>query len=522
VYLDSVRVRRNNVPAKEGGGVSTEAAETRAAQPHGCDPRLSLRLRPTLALLAVLASTAAMKNFGFYDRLAFLFMLAAVGLMLWACLGRERVWQLSDSWARLPILLGALTLAGLLVQPVLAGNIWAAIAGVGGLVAGGLGLVRRWRPYSVAAALLAACTLILSGQAVLTTHLLYAEVPAAVRVVEWAALCGFLLCLSLLADVHWPGGRAPGFRSRLVLLFVSGAVLRGATLFAAPNPIIDVFVWLRDAPQHVLHGENPYAAEFANVYASDPAKLRLASYPPQPLLLALPLTAAGLDVRWANVACSLAAALALFLTAQSRGIPLLGALAAGAYLHLPLTPFLMEQAWYEPMLAAALGFGLVLAGRGRRWGFVVLAFGMTGKQYGVALLPPLWRAWRRQTRLLLFGLGAVLVGVFLPFLLWGPSDFLDMILLRHLQAGTSGGLTLQSALGDLFGVSLAQPVLWLAAFALIGLITWRTPRADSCPPGAALWTGAALLVFIPFHQAGFFNYYHLCTYLILLGATAFV
>jgi hypothetical protein len=504
--------------------VSTETAETAAAapaEPHRSDPRLSLRLRPTLALLAVVALNAAIqRGLGFYERWAFLFLVAAFGLVLWACVGRERVWQISDPSTRLAILLGGLSLAGLLVKPALEGNARAATVLVGALSGAGLGMVRCWRPSSVAAAFLAACTLLLSGQAVLTTQLLYANAPAAVRIVEGAALAGFLLCLSLLVDVHSPCGRASGFRSRLVLLFISGAVLRGATLYAAPEPIIDVYTWLRDAPQFVLHGENPYAAEYTNVYAGEPTKLRLASYPPQPLLLALPFSAAGLDVRWANVACDLAAALVLFLVARSHGSPLLGALAAGAYLHLPRTPFLIEQAWYEPMLAAALGVGLLLAGRGRRLGFVVLAFGLAGKQYGVALLPPLWRAWRRQTRLLLFGISVVLGGVFLPFFLWAPSDFLDVVLLRHLRAGNSGGLTLQAALHDVFGASLPRPVLLLAAVALIGLVTWRTPRTDSCPTGSALWAGAALLIFFVFHQAGFFNYYHLCMYLILLGATA--
>ena len=58
--------------------------------------------------------------------------------------------------------------------------------------------------------------------------------------------------LSLLPEVQsFP--RLPWFRARVVLLFLSGAVLRGGVLAASPDPVIDVHGWLRDAPPERFH-----------------------------------------------------------------------------------------------------------------------------------------------------------------------------------------------------------------------------------------------------------------------------
>src|SRR5204863_4397563 len=115
-------------------------------------------------------------------------------------------------------------------------------------------------------------------------------------------------------------------------------LLRAATVRASPEPVTDVYAWERDATGQLLAGHNPYAAAYEGWYTTEHARrfnLQLAAndphpavYPPLPLLLMLPFRALGVDVRWANVACDLAAALVLLAVAWGRAGPVAGALAA--------------------------------------------------------------------------------------------------------------------------------------------------------------------------------------------------
>jgi hypothetical protein len=390
------------------------------------------------------------------------------------------------------------------------------------------------RPRCLLTALLAAAALVLSGQALLLSRVAYCDVPVAQAVVVAAAGAGFVLVALFLPDLRVAQDRGPWFGRRLLLLFLAAAVLRTAAISASPEPVIDVYTWLRDAPRFLLLGQNPYAAEYVNPYPTEralrfgfppevlsrPARFQPAAYPPLPILLALPCSATGVDVRHANGACELLAALALFLTAQWRQRPLVGALLAALYLNLPRAPLLAEQAWYEPMLAALLGWGLLLAERGHRAGYVLVGLGLTGKQFGVPLLPPLWQACRRHRCRLLLGIGVAGAVVLLPFFLWSPSAFLSIVLFKHLQGRVVlQTLTFHAALDDLLDLAVPRKLLLAAAGMLIAGITWRTPRTGA---GAALWMGTALLVFCLCHQTGNFNYFYLCEYLLLLGVAGLV
>jgi hypothetical protein len=319
----------------------------------------------------------------------------------------------------------------------------------------------------------------------------------------------------------------------LALALTTGTLLRLTALAASPDPVIDVYAILRDAPDHVLRGTNPYAADIQSPYGTERAErygigmwpeARPAAYPPLPILAALPFRAAGLDPRGANVAGDLAAALALFAAAYYRGRPRLGVLAAVVFLHWPRAPFIIEQAWYEPLLAALLGCGLCLAERPgrRRWlGHVLLGLGLTGKQFGLVMLPPLAWAERRRWWYLAAGLG-VAVLVILPWFLWGPADFLDVVLYKHLGRGpVTWSLTFTSGLMNYMEWDAPppwlRPVMWTVGGVLVVLVSLRGPQRGAA---VALGMGTALCAFCLFHTQGFLNYFYLCSYLWLLGYVA--
>jgi hypothetical protein len=483
--------------------------------------------RTTLAVLAVTTLSVAVGPLeGCYSRGAMAGTLLALALALAACLG-------GDGAFRVPTPLKSAVLgAALLIVLAWCGDrflhhkkdhlskvlglvgLWATVASAWG-----------WRQTgSGSEAVVAASALLLTTfGALLDKPVLYGEVAQAVGAIPCTSAAGFLALALLLPDVSAHPQRRPGFWSRVALIFATGLLVRASAIWASPAPVIDVFAWLRDAPAHLLEGRNPYSATYESPYATDrarrylldtPAEAQPAAYPPLPILLTLPVAAVHCDVRYVNVVADGVAALALVL-AGGRRRPLLGALAAGLYLHLPRVPFLIEQGWYEPMLAAALGLGLVLIERGWRLGYVFVGLGLTGKQFGMVLLAPFAAARRGHGPTVWTGIGIASALTIMPFLLWSPHDFLDVVLFRHLDRPVSlTSITLTSAVHDLLGATLPRWLTWLAAALAVGGLTWRTPSAATA---AGLWMGTALLVFCVLHTQGHFNYFYLCQYLWLLG-----
>jgi hypothetical protein len=292
--------------------------------------------------------------------------------------------------------------------------------------------------------------------------------------------------------------------------------------------VIDVYNLLRDYADHMIAGVNPYEQDIITPYGTpraekygvmEPADPRPAGYPPLPFLLCTPPRLLGADVRWSNIAGDCIAALALASIGWRKRHGLLGALAAAMYLNLPRAPFVAEQAWYEPMIAALFGLGLLLA-EFERWpkylGYVALGLALTAKQFGLPLLLPLVWSHRRNWRLMLLGqiAGAL---VMLPWFIWSPHAFVEIALLKHLgRPPQPGSITVGSFVANAFGLEMPRIMGWAAAAIAILFIARFTPKG----PAAAIGLGSALLAFCVFHTQGYLNYFFLVQYLWLFGAMA--
>jgi hypothetical protein len=245
-----------------------------------------------------------------------------------------------------------------------------------------------------------------------------------------------------------------------------------------------------------------------------------AAYPPLPILMSLPFRACGWDVRTVNVCCDIAAALVLFAAARRRGQPFIGLCVAAIYLNLPGVPYLTEQAWYEPMLAVLIGGGLLLAEDGNRLGHVLVGLGVTGKQLGLPLLFPLLRGLRSRWHSALLTIIAAGLAITLPFFLWNPGSFVEVVVTKHLHRPANFDLNTIFGLGyHVFGWRIPRYIAWSIAVVLIGCISWRTPEKGI---GTALWMGTALLAFVLCNPVAYFNYFYLAEYLLLLGAAGVV
>jgi hypothetical protein len=476
-------------------------------------------LRPCLGVLAVVLLALAMTSTtptGFvcgYTPLTVTEAVAACLFALAACTLGPRAWSFPPVVGRAVIVGACLFLAGRaadrFLEPADEPPAWvhALFALVVLALAAWVGLRRR-APASFAAGLLAALAVFLSGEAVFSSGVNPPCGAAYVAAILAAAVAGFALTASLLIHLGDATLRRPRlFWTQVLLIFVAGAVLRFAAAVGSPDPGIDVYRAQQAAADHLLAGRNPYTAEYPDRGAP--------FYPPLPFLVGVPLRAAGWDVRLGNAAFDLLAALALFATAATGGDRLLAALLAAAYLHFPRVPLILELAWYEPMLAAALGVGILLVARGWRLGYVLLGLGLTGKQYVIVVLPPLWKAWRGRRLALLLATAAVAAVVVLPFFLWDSSAFVERVVDYHLKGDIRrDGVTLRAAALNRFHTELPGWLLSGSALVLMGWVAWRAPSGGLSP---GPWMATALLVFCLFFRQAFLNYFYLCQYLMLLG-----
>jgi hypothetical protein len=499
----------------------TSDAEHGPPQPAG----VVVPLRPCLGLLGVAALTLAMVPKGIYGYAGVYsrWNIAAVitAGLLFVAAGTLPAWgfRLRPVVGRLIVLAAALFLVThasyRAFDPSDDSPVWAKVlVGITALGVAGWFALREEHPGSFPTALVGALALVLSGEAVFCCAVNPNYYDSAMLTIRLAAAAGFVLTAGLLVFGDTLIDRGRHFLlGQAALLFALGGALRVAAAVATPDPECDVYFAQQQGADHLLAGQNPYGPYYTDAGGS-PCK-GAPFYPPLPLLIGVPVRAVGLDVRVGNALCDVVAAVFILAVARSRGDLLLGVLLAAAYLNFPRAPLLMELAWYEPMLAALLGSGMYLAGRGWRVGHLLLGLGMTGKQFGVVFLPVLLKSFKGNRLASLCGL--VLAGMLtiLPFYAWDPAAFYDSVIDYHLNVKIrSESLTLQSLAINEFGVIIAPLLLRATAALLIGLLTYCTATNGASP---APQMSACLLVFCLFHNQAFFNYYYLCQYLMLLG-----
>ncbi|HLW68032.1 MAG TPA: hypothetical protein VKS79_22130 [Gemmataceae bacterium] len=384
-------------------------------------------------------------------------------------------------------------------------------------------------------------TLVLAGCAVAMTYLAmspsqvsFNDVPTANARLPQIAQAGFLLTLVIGITSIWESrDTARPLRRALVwflliAVLTTGFMLRALVIRASPEPIIDVYNLLRDSADFILQGKNPYANDYQSPYHTERAKAhglffpehpnRVPGYPPLTYLLCTVPRLFGADIRWVHAIMDVMAGLGVFLVALRRNRPLAGLLAASLYLHLPGTVHVAERAWIEPILAGLFGIGFWLveatSSKCRLLGHVLLGLAFTGKQYGAPMYLPFARAFRRQWRYLLAGL-TVGLAVLLPFFLWSPHDFMDIVVSQHLTKYPGyHSITIVSALKDLVGWHPSPVLFWLISGPLLLALSWRS-RAEGAE--CALYVGSALFTYVLFSTVGFLNYFYLVQYLWLLG-----
>lgn len=282
-------------------------------------------------------------------------------------------------------------------------------------------------------------------------------------------------------------------------------------LSVSRHPHIDVFVFQEDAAQALLHGDNPYAITFANIYHSDivyGAGLTDGErlffgypYPPLSLFMVLPAALFG-DPRYAQLLAYTSCAALIAGTQRTR----MSRAAAATFLMLSRGFFVLEQSWTEPLALLLLALSLWTALRAPRWLGFALGLLFASKQYLVVIAPLLLllceRSPRKAARLLVQA-GAVAALVTLPLFLWDPQAFFhSVIALQVHQPFRADALSFLNLFANLRTPLLA--FVWLLP--ATALIAWRAPAS---PASFALAAALVLCTFFAWNKQAFCNYYFL-------------
>jgi hypothetical protein len=299
-------------------------------------------------------------------------------------------------------------------------------------------------------------------------------------------------------------------------------------LKACPEPHIDVFYFQRDSSAALLHGQNPYALSFPNIYGdatpfygpgmSVAGRTRFGFlYPPLSLFMVLPGHLLG-DYRFALVAATALSAL-LMAYARPGGV---GPIACAVFLFSPRIYFVLEQGWTEPLVVLLLS-GVVFAGcRAPRLVPFVYGLFLASKQHmvlGVPLGIKLLRERGARPAVRLYGIALFLAAIVtLPLALWNiPAFWKDVVAFQVHQPFRADAL---SYLAYWASLGHAAPPVWIAfAVAALGVAVaaWRTPRS---PAGFALGFVLVFFLFFAFNKQAFANYYFLVIGALCMTAAA--
>lgn len=318
------------------------------------------------------------------------------------------------------------------------------------------------------------------------------------------------------------------------LLLLSFTLLAGWMIASSPRPFIDVWHFQQQGADALLHGKNPYALRFDDIYHSTrPGRQHVYGpglvendrttfgfpYPPVSLLLATVGYAIAHDHRFAQAAALTAAAMFIGYGRRSR----VAMLSAALLLLSPRTFAVLGRGWTEPfgiMLLAATVFCAL-----RRSILLPVALGLllSTKQYLVLalpltcfLLPPGWR-WRDWAGLLVKA-GLVAAAVTLPLALWNWHEFWKAtVTVQELAPFRWDALSYLVWWGfHGHGHVVTRPAFaaitsLLAAAGALALAVRRAPRT---PAGFAAALSLICLAFFAFNKQAFCNYYYF-----VIGAT---
>ena len=307
-------------------------------------------------------------------------------------------------------------------------------------------------------------------------------------------------------------------RHAFLLLILIAFSLRVATIVAAPEPAIDVYYLLHGGAQALLAGQNPYTATFENPYGFAGLYFVRDSYAYFPGMLAfsLPMLWIFGDIRFGYIFATLLTALLWYRMARQakQGRELAQLLVLTLLWH-PLSLFVLEQSWVEPVLLFGLTvFAWALVRQRRILAGVALGMLLGVKQTMLGFLPFVWLVRRNLRWSGITTAAGVCVALLVPFVVVSPADFF------HDTAGVLAStppalhsLSLNTPFRLLMGTDLPAPFVGSVLLLLLVALLARLERGQV---SVAIFGISLLLLATFILWQGFANYFYFSSLGVLL------
>lgn len=208
---------------------------------------------------------------------------------------------------------------------------------------------------------------------------------------------------------------------RFLVLLIGAFLLRLLMLKSSPAPVIDVYTMLRQAPQAILHGQNPYQYTFSPVYPGIASNYF--NYFPGAFLLEVPFTLFFPDPRILLLLADMACGWLIFKVGKGSVTSQLFCL---TYLFRPNSLFILEQSWLSSLHLMFIFLAFISVLRKMKY-YREISGVLTGLLISIQpqniILVPFFLFLTRSWRTLVFAVVTSL-GIIAPFFFWSQKDFL--------------------------------------------------------------------------------------------------
>lgn len=306
-----------------------------------------------------------------------------------------------------------------------------------------------------------------------------------------------------------------------VLLIGSFIILSLWTIHTSPNPNVDVFIILKEAPQKLLQGINPYQALYTKIYPKITPDYF--TYLPLSFFYMMPFVLLFHDPRYGIIF-----AYVLIVHVLSKIFPMnagkkIPYLLLMAFLFLPRSFFMIEHSYLDPVIFMFFVLYRYCKEHNNHIGYFFLGAFFTVKQ-DILLLFPLFVTKDRLMALfkiknfVLFALPFTLV---LLFLFWSKKDFLHDTLSSVFPTTTEVPPFLLSLSFPIFLLKhniIKNMYTSIVISSSIFFILAITVMLQKIAATTKLYT--LLLFFVYFHYVGFFNHYYLIALFLVFDTMA--
>jgi hypothetical protein len=330
-----------------------------------------------------------------------------------------------------------------------------------------------------------------------------------------AVALGLIMALGAFQSARLRGLRLP----LLVIMFVTYFIVSCVYVHTYRDQTIDVLIFQQDGARAILHGHNPYAIRFPNIYprhtpfygpgvVDDNNRLTYGfPYPPLSLLMVLPSYIASGNVRYADTAAITVAAILMAFARPGR----IGPLVAAIFMLTLRGFYVTTLSWTEPLLTLTFSLTMFCACRWPKAMPYVLGLYFATKQYTVLSLPAIWlltdgpQPWKQCWGITLRA-GAVVAATTLPFFAWNPHEFIRAVVLWQLvQPFRVDALSYLVWIYKHFNGY--KPPIWVPFLAVIPAMVLTLRRCSHTPAGFAAAVTLINLAFFAFNKQAFCNYY---------------